>query len=129
MMTNKGGPSRAVGFALFGMATGIAMGLVESALRTAGSTLPPAPWPASNSFCTRRRLRSAAFSSAISTCSRTLVFCPSTRSLSFHGSRVQLRAGGPVYVSGQPASVRVLMDGDLIQIGRYSFRYKERHRS
>jgi pSer/pThr/pTyr-binding forkhead associated (FHA) protein len=45
------------------------------------------------------------------------------------GARVQLRATGPVHCAGQSVSTRVLQDGDLLQIGRYSFRYKEKHRS
>ena len=30
---------------------------------------------------------------------------------------------------GQTVKTRVLQDGDLLQIGRYSFRYKEKQRS
>jgi hypothetical protein len=45
------------------------------------------------------------------------------------GARVQLRAQGPVYWAGQTITNRVLQDGDLLQIGRYSFRYKEKQRS
>jgi len=45
------------------------------------------------------------------------------------GSRVQLKALGATYVGGNPVSTRVLQDGDLLQIGRYAFRYKERHRT
>src|SRR6185437_10893964 len=33
LATKAGAPSRAVGFALFGLATGVAMGIVESALK------------------------------------------------------------------------------------------------
>jgi pSer/pThr/pTyr-binding forkhead associated (FHA) protein len=54
---------------------------------------------------------------------------PQHASIEINGSRVQMRALGNVYVSGQPAAARVLQDGDLIQIGRYSFRYKERQRT
>jgi pSer/pThr/pTyr-binding forkhead associated (FHA) protein len=45
------------------------------------------------------------------------------------GSRVQLKAAGTVFIGGSPVQTRVLQDGDLIQIGRYAFRYKERHRA
>jgi len=42
---------------------------------------------------------------------------------------VMLKAMGPVFVGGSPVQTRILQDGDLLQIGRYAFRYKERHRS
>ena len=42
---------------------------------------------------------------------------------------MQIRANGPVYVSGQPIHMRVLQDEDLVQIGRYAFRYKEKQKS
>jgi hypothetical protein len=40
-----------------------------------------------------------------------------------------LHATGSVLWAGQPLHDRVLQDGDLLQIGRYAFRYKEKHRS
>ena len=40
-----------------------------------------------------------------------------------------IKALGATFIVGGPVSTRVLQDGDLIQIGRYAFRYKERHRS
>ena len=49
--------------------------------------------------------------------------------IQFAGARLQIRANGPVYWAGQSVKHRVLQDGDLLQIGRYSFRYKEKQRS
>ena len=49
--------------------------------------------------------------------------------IEIRGARVQLRATGPVQWAGQLIKNRVLQDGDLLQIGRYAFRYKEKHRS
>jgi len=49
--------------------------------------------------------------------------------ISISGARVQLQATGPVLWGGQPVHSRVLQDGDLLQIGRYAFRFKEKHRS
>ena len=40
-----------------------------------------------------------------------------------------LQATGSVLWAGQPVHTRVLQDGDLLQVGRYAFRYKEKHRS
>ena len=45
------------------------------------------------------------------------------------GGRIHLVAEGPVYISSQRVhSTRVLENGSIIQIGRYSFRYQERLR-
>jgi len=33
-----------------------------------------------------------------------------------------------VFVSGVPTQSHVLLSGETVQIGRYSFRYNERHR-
>jgi pSer/pThr/pTyr-binding forkhead associated (FHA) protein len=49
--------------------------------------------------------------------------------ISISGARVMLQASGPMQWAGQPVHNRVLQDGDLLQLGRYAFRYKEKHRS
>jgi hypothetical protein len=49
--------------------------------------------------------------------------------ISMNGARVMLQATGSVLWAGQPVHNRVLQDGDLLQVGRYAFRYKEKHRS
>ena len=54
---------------------------------------------------------------------------PSHAILSANGARMSLRAAGPVFIAGVPVSTRVLTDGDLVQIGRYTFRYKEKSRA
>lgn len=129
MLTHRGGPSRAVGFALFGMATGIAMGLVESALKDRWLYVTSGPLAGKQFILYKAQTSIGSLQQCDIYLFKDPGILPQHAILEFHGSRVQLRAGGPVYVSGQPASTRVLMDGDLIQIGRYAFRYKERHRS
>ena len=49
--------------------------------------------------------------------------------INISGARVMLHAMGSVLWAGQTVQNRVLQDGDLLQIGRYAFRYKEKHRS
>jgi len=49
--------------------------------------------------------------------------------ISLTGARVSLQATGQVMWAGQSINTRVLQDGDLLQIGRYAFRYKEKHRA
>lgn len=121
--------SRAVGFALFGAATGVAMGWVESALKDRWLYVTSGPL-AGKQFI----LYKAATSIGSDQSSDIYLFkdaniLPQHALIGISGTRVELKALGAAYVTGNPVRNRVLQDGDLIQIGRYAFRYKERHRS
>jgi hypothetical protein len=129
MAVHRASLSRAVGFALFGAATGAAMGWVESALKDRWLYVTSGPL-AGKQFILYKTLTTIGSDQA----SDIYLFKdPSIlgqhAAIGISGSRVQLRANGLVYVTGSPATNRVLQDGDLLQIGRYAFRYKERHRS
>ncbi|HYT20943.1 MAG TPA: FHA domain-containing protein [Candidatus Polarisedimenticolia bacterium] len=121
--------SRAVGFALFGAATGIAMGCVESALKDRWLYVTSGPL-AGKQFILYKSL------TTIGSDQKSDIYLfkdPNIlgqhAAIAITGSRVQFKALGAAYVTGSPVSTRVLQDGDLLQIGRYAFRYKERHRS
>jgi len=121
--------SRAVGFALFGAATGIAMGWVESALKDRWLYVTSGPL-AGKQFILYKSL------TTIGSDQKSDIYLfkdPNIlgqhAAIAITGSRVQFKALGTAYVTGSPVSTRVLQDGDLLQIGRYAFRYKERHRS
>lgn len=121
--------SRAVGFALFGAATGIAMGWVESALKDRWLYVTSGPL-AGKQFILYKSL------TTIGSDQKSDIYLfkdPNIlgqhAAIAITGSRVQFKALGAAYVTGSPVSTRVLQDGDLLQIGRYAFRYKERHRS
>jgi len=129
MATKGGAPSRAVGFALVGIATGVAMGLVESALKDRWLYVTAGPL-AGKQFILYKQI------STIGSQQQSDIYLfkdpsilPQHAVVAVSGSRVQLKALGSTYVGGSPVSTRVLQDGDLLQIGRYAFRYKERHRS
>jgi len=129
MATKGGAPSRAVGFALVGIATGIAMGLVENALKDRWLYVTSGPL-AGKQFILYKQL------STIGSMQQSDIYLfkdpsilPQHAVVAVSGSRVQLKALGATYVGGNPVSTRVLQDGDLLQIGRYAFRYKERHRT
>jgi hypothetical protein len=129
MATKGGAPSRAIGFALVGIATGVAMGLVESALKDRWLYVTSGPL-AGKQFILYKQL------STIGSQQQSDIYLfkdpsilPQHAVVAVSGSRVQLKALGATYVGGSPVSTRVLQDGDLLQIGRYAFRYKERHRS
>lgn len=129
MAVHRASLSRAVGFALFGAATGAAMGWVESALKDRWLYVTSGPL-AGKQFILYKSL------TTIGSDQKSDIYLfkdPSIlgqhAAIAISGSRVQLRAIGTAYVTGSPVTNRVLQDGDLLQIGRYAFRYKERHRS
>jgi len=128
MISKGGAPSRAVGFALLGVATGIAIGLVESALKDRWLYVTAGPLAGKQFILYKPRT----VIGSDQKCDIYLFKDPNVLAehaiVEIAGSRVQFRAFGPSYVSGQPARVQVLQSGNSLQIGRYAFRYSERQR-
>ncbi len=128
MLTHGGAPSRAVGLGLLGMTTGIAMGLVESALKDRWLYVTAGPL-AGKQFILYKTLTTIGSSQQ---CDIYLFKDPSIlphhASVEINGARVQVRASGETYVSGQRTGLQVLLSGASLQIGRYTFRYQERHK-
>jgi hypothetical protein len=129
MATKGGSLSRAVGFALVGIATGVGMGLVESALKDRWLYVTAGPL-AGKQFILYKAL------TTIGSQQQSDIYLfkdpnilPQHAVIAVSGSRIQLKALGAAYIGGSPVHTRVLQDGDLVQIGRYAFRYKERHRA
>jgi MFS family permease len=129
MLTNAGAPSRAVGFGLLGLATGVAMGIVESALKDRWLYVAAGPL-AGKQFILYKPV------TAIGSSQQNDIYLfkdtsiqPQHASIELRGAQTFLHAAGQVYVSGQPARSRALRSGDLIQIGRYSFHYREKDRN
>jgi hypothetical protein len=129
MATNGGSLSRAVGFALVGVATGVAMGLVESAMKDRWLYVTAGPL-AGKQFILYKAL------TTIGNQQQSDIYLfkdqnilPQHALIAVNGSRVQFKALGAAYIGGSPVQTRVLQDGDLLQIGRYAFRYKERRRA
>ena len=129
MATHVGAVSRAVGFALVGLATGVGMGLVESALKDRWLYVVAGPlagkqfilYKSETSLGSRQESDIYLFKD-VNILARHAV-------INISGARVMLQATGLVLWAGQPVHSRVLQDGDLLQVGRYAFRYKEKHRS
>lgn len=128
MATHAGAPSRAIGFGLLGLATGVAMGIVESALKDRWLYVASGPL-AGKQFILYKPLTTIGSSQQcdIYLFKDTSVL-PQHGTIELRGAQTFLRAEGQVYVSGQPARNRALQSGDLIQIGRYAFHFRERHR-
>jgi pSer/pThr/pTyr-binding forkhead associated (FHA) protein len=49
--------------------------------------------------------------------------------IEMQGPRAVLRAAGALTVKGRPVRETVLLSGDVIQLGRYGFLYKDRTRA
>jgi Inner membrane component of T3SS, cytoplasmic domain len=128
-----GGPSaalsRAVGFAILGLATGAMMGVVESALKDRWLYVTSGPLAGKQFILYKPQTSIGSDQQSDIYLFKDPAILPSHAVLMANGSRMTLRANGPVFVSGAPVSSRVLIDSDLVQIGRYTFRYKEKLRS
>ena len=127
--THTGSVSRGVGFGLLGLATGAAIGIVESALKDRWLYVAAGPL-AGKQFILYKPL------TAIGSGQQCDIYLfkdnsilPQHATIELRGAQTFLRAEGPVFVSGQPVRMRALQSGDLIQIGRYSFHFRERQRN
>jgi hypothetical protein len=128
MLAQNGAVSRAVGMVLFGTATGAAMGLVESALKDRWLYVSSGPL-AGKQFILYKPVTTIGSDQAcdIYLFKDTSVL-PRHAVIELHGPRAVLRAAGAVQVKGRPARETALLSGDMVQIGRYGFLYRDRER-
>ena len=129
MATHVGSVSRAVGFALLGMAAGVGMGLVESALKDRWLYVVAGPLAGKQFILYKSETSIGSRQESDIYLFKDPNILPRHAVISISGARVMLRATGLMLWGGQPVHDRVLQDGDLLQLGRYAFRYKEKHRS
>jgi hypothetical protein len=129
MATHVGSVSRAVGFGLLGLATGIGMGLVESALKDRWLYVVSGPLAGKQFILYKDETTIGSRQESDIYLFKDPNILPRHALISLNGGRVMLRALGPVLWGGQQVNTRVLQDGDLLQLGRYAFRYKEKHRA
>jgi hypothetical protein len=125
----SGAPSRAIGFALIGLTTGVAIGIVESALKDRWLYVASGPL-AGKQFILYKPITTigSSQSSDIYLFKDTSIL-PQHGVIELRGAQTFIRSDGPVFVSGAPARNRALQSGDLIQIGRYAFHFRERQRN
>ncbi|MCL4783693.1 MAG: FHA domain-containing protein [Bryobacterales bacterium] len=125
---DSGTLSRGVGFGLFGLATGVAIGLVESALKDRWLYVTAGPL-AGKQFILYKPLTTLGRSQGCDIyLFKDLAIQELHATFEMRGSRVWVVAHGPVYVYGQPVKQKLLENRDLLRIGRYSFYYRERQR-
>lgn len=121
--------SRAVGFSLLGMATGISMGIVESALKHRWLYVTSGPLAGKQFILYKAITTLGSEQQSDIYLFKDQAILPNHAVIATHGSRTKLTAMGAVFVAGSPVQNRILQEGDLIQIGRYAFRYKEKARA
>jgi hypothetical protein len=125
---DQGALSRCIGFGFVGLATGAAMGFVESALKDRWIYVSSGPL-AGKQFILYKPLTTIG---SRQDCDIYLfkdsTIAPEHATIELRGTQAYLRSVSPVYVSGVPTQQKVLLSGETIQIGRYAFRYNERHR-
>jgi hypothetical protein len=129
MLTKGGAASRAVGFALVGLATGIAVGLVESALKDRWLYVTAGPLAGKQFILYKPRTVIGSDQKCDIYLFKDSNIQKEHAIVEIAGSRIMLLAIGDTYVNGQPVRQQVLMSGGVVQIGRYAFRYQERQRN
>ena len=127
--TQTGVLSRAVGFGLLGLATGVAIGIVESALKDRWLYVASGPL-AGKQFILYKPLTTIGSNQSCDIyLFKDTSILPQHGVIEMRGAQTFLRSDGPIFVSGAPARTRALQSGDLIQIGRYTFHFRERQRN
>ncbi|HZU34112.1 MAG TPA: FHA domain-containing protein, partial [Candidatus Angelobacter sp.] len=127
--TNTGSVSRGVGFGLLGLATGVAIGIVESALKDRWLYVASGPL-AGKQFILYKPVTTIGSSQQCDIyLFKDTSILPQHGVIEMRGAQTFLRSDGQIFVSGAPARNRALQSGDLIQIGRYAFHFRERQRS
>ncbi|RLD15832.1 hypothetical protein DRI50_03330, partial [candidate division KSB1 bacterium] len=132
MLTDGGEASRAIGFSLLGCSTGIAIGLVESALKDRWLYVSGGPL-AGKEFVLYQDLVTLGKSN-----DSTIYLFKDPAILEHHatienrGGKSLLTAHGPLIIAGVTLHAQqqhMLRSGDKLQIGRYSFTYAEKKRT
>jgi hypothetical protein len=128
LLTKGGALSRAVGFGLLGLATGVAMGLVESALKDRWLYVTAGPLAGKQFILYKSQTTIGSDQQSDIYLFKDPSILRQHAVVEINGARVQIRALGQTYVAGQPTRLQVLLSGTTLQIGRYAFRYQERQR-
>lgn len=127
--THGGAPSRAIGFALLGLTTGIAIGLVESALKDRWLYVTSGPLAGKQFILYKPETSMGSRQACDIYLFKDPEILPDHALLVQKAGRIHLQARGPVYIAGQRVhSTRILESGSMVQVGRYGFRYQEKLR-
>ncbi len=124
--TQGGGLSRAVGFAFFGACTGIAIGLVESALKERWLYVSGGPLAGKQFILYKAKTLFGSQQSADIYLFKDPSILPTHAVIEIRAAKALLTAAESVVVNGSPVQEKTLRSGDRIQMGRYTFDYQEK---
>lgn len=130
LATNGGAASRAIGMMILGAGTGIAIGLVESALKDRWLYVSGGPLAGKQFILYKQQTQVGSQQSADIYLFKDPGILPNHALIELRGAQTVLHCMGPVFVSGQSAHAQqILKSGDVIQIGRYTFSFLEKQRA
>ena len=118
--------SRAFGMVVFGAATGVAMGLVESALKNRWLFVTAGPLAGKQFILYKPVTTMGSRQGCDIYLFKDPSILPAHAAIELRGTKLWLSASGGVLVNGQQVQQRELGNGDLVQIGRYTFSYQEK---
>ncbi len=128
LAVDQGILSRAFGFGMLGLAAGAAMGFVESALKDRWVYVSAGPLAGKQFILYKSTTTIGSDQGCDIYLFKDSSIAPQHAVIEIRGSQATIRAQAPVFVSGFPTQNHVLLSGETVQIGRYCFRYNERHR-
>jgi predicted component of type VI protein secretion system len=114
---------------LFGLATGVAIGLVESALKDRWLYVSSGPLAGKQFVLYKQATTLGSSAQSDIYLFKDSSIQPEHARVEIRSGRVWLTASGPVLRNGKPMRDGVLTSGDYIQIGRYGFDYRDRERA
>lgn len=129
LVTGGGAPSRALGLCCFGLCSGVSLGLVENALKERWLYVCAGPLAGKQYILYRQRTLIGSQQSSDIYLFKDSSILPSHVVVELQGTQAILTAMDPVAVNGLPVQERPLRSGDQIQIGCYTFEYRERRKS
>jgi hypothetical protein len=128
LLVDQGAQSRAFGLGLLGVAAGAAMGFVESALKDRWIYVSGGPLAGKQFILYKASTTIGSDQGSDIYLFKDPNIAPLHATIELRGTQATLHAQAPIFISGVPTQNRVLLSGDIIQIGRYVFKYNERHR-
>jgi hypothetical protein len=128
ILTTGGELSRCIGFTIMGACTGVAIGLVESALKDRWLYVSGGPLAGKQFILYKPQTNIGRDQANEIYLFKDTSIQPVHAVIELRAGRAVLIARGSTFVSGQPVTERTLKNGDLIQIGRYNFNYQEKQK-
>jgi hypothetical protein len=129
LSAQSGALSRAVGMSILGAGTGIAIGLVESALKDRWLYVSAGPLAGKQFILYKLQTNVGSQQSSDIYLFKDPAILPTHASIELRGPQTLIHCLGQVFISGRPAPAQhVLRSGDTIQIGRYTFSFLEKQK-